>query len=156
MICERLPQSHVKAFHGDRCVIRGVRVAFDYTPCHLGGSRRWFLCPGCGRRCAILYPVKCRVCLKLIYASEHEGVLDRRYRAAFKLRERLGQSEGGLAAPFPSKPKLMRWHTYFKLRRKALANEQRILGQIAVIPTGVFGPIRTGAGARHGVLQNDR
>lgn len=27
------------------------------TPCHLGGERRWFVCPakGCGRRVAILY-----------------------------------------------------------------------------------------------------
>ncbi|MDH5694857.1 MAG: hypothetical protein OEZ47_17305 [Gammaproteobacteria bacterium] len=32
-------------------------VYLDYTPCHLGGERPWFLCParGCGKRVAILY-----------------------------------------------------------------------------------------------------
>jgi len=34
-------------------------------------------------------------------------------------RARLGQTKGGIAAPFPPKPKRMRWHTYLRMRRKA-------------------------------------
>ena len=32
-------------------------VAIQWTPCHYGGSRPWFICPAkdCGRRVAILY-----------------------------------------------------------------------------------------------------
>jgi hypothetical protein len=44
------------------------------SPCNLGGSRAWFLCPavGCGRRVAILYGggiFACRHCYQLAYAS---------------------------------------------------------------------------------------
>ena len=48
----------------DRCrpdgqdwVDKKYPVYLDWTPCHLGGQRPWFICPndGCGRRVAILY-----------------------------------------------------------------------------------------------------
>jgi DNA-directed RNA polymerase subunit RPC12/RpoP len=38
-----------------------------------GWKRPWFLCPGCGKRVAILYQRKyfrCRRCLGLVYASQ--------------------------------------------------------------------------------------
>jgi len=52
------------------------------TPCNLGGSRTWFICPavGCGRRVAILYGggiFACRHCYRLAYPSAREDV--RRY-----------------------------------------------------------------------------
>jgi hypothetical protein len=44
-------------------------VSLDWTECHLGGMRAWFLCPGCASRRAILYSVggrfRCRACHKL-------------------------------------------------------------------------------------------
>jgi hypothetical protein len=52
-------------------------VGIERTPCHVGGSRPWFICPalGCGRRVAILYGggiFACRLCFQLAYASARE------------------------------------------------------------------------------------
>jgi len=84
------------------------------TPCHLGGSRPWFLRPalGCGRRVAILYGggiFACRHCYRLAYASSREDPGDRATRRADRLRERLSWT-GNLNSGGP-KPKWMRWHT---------------------------------------------
>jgi len=129
MICEAQSQVHVRSLpKGVEGFVRvqGVHVAIERTACNLGGSRAWFLCPSCNRRCAILYPVKCRLCLRLNYASEHEGKLDRLLRKAVRHRYRYGQEERGIGVPFPSKPKHMRWHTYFKARKKAEVFEMRV------------------------------
>ena len=122
MICEHMAQvriGNVNACDSQRVAINGVAIQIERTPCHLGGSRPWFLCPACGRRCAILYPTRCRLCLRLHYASEGKGWLDQRFQKAERIRARLGQTKGGIAAPVPPKPKLMRWHTYLNERRKA-------------------------------------
>ncbi len=29
------------------------RINFDWTSCNFGGKRIWFLCPNCGRSCAV-------------------------------------------------------------------------------------------------------
>src|SRR5688572_10670260 len=50
-------------------------VRFDFTGQHLGGERRWFRCPGCNRRCAVLYGgarFRCRKCYRLGYQSQNE------------------------------------------------------------------------------------
>jgi len=43
------------------------------TPGTFGGTRDWFGCPGCRRRCAVLYALggcfRCRECHRLAYAS---------------------------------------------------------------------------------------
>ncbi len=48
-------------------------VPLTRTPCTFGGSRPWFRCPSCGRRCAVLYGLagrfRCRGCHRLAYAS---------------------------------------------------------------------------------------
>lgn len=119
MICERAEQSRIGDFNTqgrEWIMVAGQRVELDRTPCNLGGSRAWFRCPACGRRCGVLYPVQCRVCLGLRYESELKGVQDRDYQQAFKLRRSLGQNRGGLEQPFPPKPQLMRWHTYLRIR----------------------------------------
>lgn len=138
MICERMAQINIRdtmTDHSQLVLANGVTVQIERTPCHLGGSRPWFICPSCGRRCAILYPVKCRLCLRLHYASERKGQLDRKFQKAERLRARLGQRKGGIAAPFPPKPKLMRWHTYLKARSKAQQIEAGICRAIlATLP----------------------
>src|SRR5215210_7714762 len=52
------------------------RVGLERTPCTLGGSRPWFVCPGCGTRRAVLFCVggvfRCRVCHDLAYRSMRE------------------------------------------------------------------------------------
>ncbi len=60
------------------------RIELEQTACHAGGERRWFLCPGCRARRAILYAVggvfRCRTCHDLAYRSTREGAGDRARR----------------------------------------------------------------------------
>lgn len=139
MICEWSRKVHIRQLGKslpDRVFVAGVWVRTTTTPCHLGGHRNWFLCPLCGRRCAILYPRLCRKCLKGRYAKELMTPHDRKIDKAIDLRARLGQTSGGLLGPFPTKPKWMRWHTYLGLRAESLALEKEIW---AVEHTRLFG-----------------
>ena len=89
-------------------------ILLDWTECHLGGKRPWFLCPGCGRRVALLYVdslFQCRQCLRLAYQSQREGHLDRLLRRKDKIRKRLGWENGTEYR----KPKGMHWKTYLRL-----------------------------------------
>ncbi len=129
MICERAVQVHVRTLGMtllDHVVVCGKWVAITSTPCHFGGYRRWFVCPACASRCAILYPHICRKCINGHYAIESLTVQDRKIDQAIKVRERLGQTDGGIAVPFPGKPKWMRWHSYNRLFDKSRALEAEI------------------------------
>lgn len=54
-------------------------VTLVATRPHLGGERRWFACPGCARRAAILYRPepgdawRCRACHRLTYRSAQQA-----------------------------------------------------------------------------------
>jgi hypothetical protein len=102
------------------------RVALDWTPCHYGGRRPWFLCPGrsCGRRVAVLYSASkyflCRHCYHLTYATCSMDITNRAREKEQKIRRRLGGSES-LMAPFPNRPKGMHGSTYFRLSMEAHA-----------------------------------
>lgn len=68
-------------------------VPLEWTDCHFGGQRPWFLCPCCYRRVAVLYGgsiYACRHCHNLVYdcqrADEHSRLLGR----AQKIQRRLG------------------------------------------------------------------
>lgn len=93
-------------------------VRLDHTPCTYGGTRRWWICPSCGRRVAVLYgPGKlfaCRHCHRLAYASQREAEDDRARRQAEKIRRRLGWP-AGIANPEGGKPKGMHWRTFERL-----------------------------------------
>ena len=109
-----------RAYGGDR-EERDYRVWLDTTPCHLGGERRWFLCPahGCGRRVALLYGgtiFACRTCHRLAYPSQREDASERASRRAEKIRARLGWTPGFLNGD-ELKPKGMHWRTYRRLER---------------------------------------
>ena len=107
-------------------------VPLTWTPCHYGGQRPWFLCPGvyCGRRAAKLYGAGkyflCRHCYNLAYASQAVSSRDRPLRIAQSIRIRLGGS-GSIGEPFPLKPKGTHWVTYQQLRQKAERGERRYL-----------------------------
>jgi hypothetical protein len=96
-------------------------VPLPWTPCHYGGQRAWFRCPGwgCGRRMAKLYLggryFLCRYCHNLVYESQREDDAARLLTKAQKIRQRLGGSTS-LMEPFPDKPKGMHWQTYERLR----------------------------------------
>jgi len=100
-------------------------VNLEWTPCHYGGRRGWFRCPGvgCGRRVAILYCrgiFVCRQCHNLSYQSQHEQAQDRALARVQKIRVQLG-GHAHLDDPFPSKPKWMHWRTYQRLSLKGTA-----------------------------------
>lgn len=97
-------------------------VKLEWTSCHLGGQRAWFLCPaqGCGRRVAILYAgsiFACRHCNQLAYACQRETLDDRAARRADTIRRRLGW-EAGILNGEGIRPKGMHQHTYERLRAK--------------------------------------
>jgi hypothetical protein len=106
------------------------RVPYTFTEQKLGGSRRWFCCPSCQRRCSIIYGGKwfrCRKCHNLAYSTQNESPMFRGLTRAQKLRERLG---GSLCIddPFPAKPKGMHWKTYARIRINGEAYENRVHG----------------------------
>ena len=103
-------------YSGERhpiCII----IKFDWTSCHFGGHRLWFLCPKCGRRAAILYSRKyyyCRICRNLAYPSENEAKPNRMLRKANKIRRRL-KCEPGVQNKIWFKPKGMHQKTFDRL-----------------------------------------
>ncbi len=68
-------------------------INFVETKCNYGGTRWWFECPSCQRRCAKLYEKKddfyCRTCLNLEYTSHRINYrsLEPTVRRMLKLRE---------------------------------------------------------------------
>lgn len=104
----RLSYTIVKGWAEERTPV-AYAVDLIATPCHFGGRRRWFRCPGigCGRRVAKLYKPPdatyflCRYCHGLTYKSRqrhrnriHEafgkfGLCARRLEAARGQRQRL-------------------------------------------------------------------
>ncbi|OPY81312.1 MAG: hypothetical protein A4E70_01330 [Syntrophus sp. PtaU1.Bin005] len=97
-------------------------ITFDRTTCNYGGQRRWFLCPRCWKRVAVLYGVEkfflCRHCYRLTYGSQQEGAVDRMMRKQRKIRERLHASQI-LVDPILFKPKGMHQKTFDRLREDA-------------------------------------
>jgi hypothetical protein len=74
--------------NGDCHMVR-ERVGLDQTRCTLGGSRPWFVCPGCGTRRAVLFCIggvfRCRVCHDLAYRSTRGGRVLGRGSAVFRV-----------------------------------------------------------------------
>lgn len=102
---------------------RNYPVCLTTTPCHMGGVRSWFVCPGpgCGRRIAVLCYgniFACRKCLQVGYQSQKEPLEDRAARRAFRLRKRMGWPLGVDPEWGWDKPKGMHWQTYHRLRRE--------------------------------------
>lgn len=92
-------------------------IPFAHTTTNFSGRRTWFQCPGCRRRCRILYGgsrFRCRRCLNLVYETQYEPAFARSASKALKIREKLGDGRG-VADPFPDKPKGMHWRTYRRL-----------------------------------------
>jgi hypothetical protein len=104
-----------------------VRLAC--TPCHFGGKRIWFICPYCGRRCAVIFSCgkyfACRICTNVAYQTQNETCQDRLFTKTNKLRERIG-AEAGAFNPLPySKPKGMHQKTWDLIRWQIIILEDR-------------------------------
>jgi hypothetical protein len=102
-------------------------IVIEYSPCHKGGNRPWFICPDCEERKTILFRgrhFRCRKCLGLTYASLHETKADRPLNRLMRQRRKLGGT-GELFEPFPPKPRGMHWDKYYAM----FQDEQRNFGQ---------------------------
>lgn len=128
---------HYTAGRGEDRVSIDERIHFDFTEQPFGGSRRWFQCASCGRRCRVLYGsryFRCRQCYRATYPSQYETFRVRGLAKAEKARERVG-AEPGIANPFPGKPKGMHWRTYRRLEASnweaALAIDRVLAGLLA-------------------------
>jgi hypothetical protein len=74
----------VRAFEGHITVGIGNTshwVGLTQTACHLGGFRRWFICPQCNKRMGVLYMrhghFACRHCQQISYQSQSGDAEDR-------------------------------------------------------------------------------
>lgn len=98
----------------DRCVL--CEVGVTSTACNYGGSRPWWLCPECERRCELLYlwrgQIQCRQCAGLVYTTAQSGRLVRVTRKAVKCGDRIGYRYGDRIV---TKPKGMHWRTFQRL-----------------------------------------
>jgi len=94
------------------------------TPCHFGGSRVWFACPGCNARCARLFlrwgRFRCRTCNQITYRSQREDHIGRLWLAQAKIEARLGSTF--------KRPKFMRRVTFDRMmdRYWQLENEREM------------------------------
>lgn len=116
----------------------GVRQRYDlpiaWTACHLGGNRPWWLCPRCGRRCAILYGgavFVCRKCAALHYPTQHSSNMGKAILRAETIRSRLGW-QPGIANPGNGKPKGMHWKTFTRLLAQHERNANAAVSWMAV------------------------
>lgn len=114
--------SLIYRYGGDTGQDMNYPVMIDWTPCHFGGQRGWWLCPvvGCGRRVAVLYSGKmfaCRQCHRLAYQSTRTAPDLKPYERADKVRLKMGWCSG-VANPPENKPKGMHWTTYLRLMQK--------------------------------------
>ena len=74
-------------------------ILLENTPCHYGGSRKWFTCPECHNRVGILCGAGqlflCRHCYQLPYGSQMESGLDRLISKKHKLGNKIFEDYDG-------------------------------------------------------------
>lgn len=121
------------------------RLSLTSTDCNYGGSRVWFVCPGCGSRRAVLYNVsgrfRCRVCQDLAYSSTRETRTDRMMRRASGVQKKLKLEHKQSVWDWGPKPKGMHWKTYDRLRRELIACERTALFDLTIQRDKLFARI---------------
>jgi hypothetical protein len=94
----------------------------ERTPCNYGGVRPWFLCPSCGRRCAVVYfgapsgRYACRHCVRVAYLSQCDDEMGRLWRKQRKIERQLAGGAGEWNRW--QKPKGMHQQTFDRLRKQ--------------------------------------
>lgn len=94
-------------------------IEVSWSSCNYGGQRAWWICPGCGRRVAVLYGGKyfrCRKCHSLAYACQSETYHDRLLRKTHKAKRLLGE--------YYQRPKGMHRKTYERLENRIMTMEE--------------------------------
>ena len=114
--------------------LRGSQVwqmfQIQWTRCHLGGRRPWFICKYCGRRVGKLFVgmgIACRHCFGGAYRSQHRGKNARAHHRACEIRFSLG-GEPSTRGHFPARPKGMWRRNYGRLRLEAERLEEQLIG----------------------------
>lgn len=106
------------------------RIALVPTSQPLGGARWWARCDGCAGRCAVLLLIRsgwrCRRCVGACYPVTREGLRDRAFRRARRLRERLGMGPN-LCVPL-ERPRGMHWHTFLRIAEREAKETSAIVG----------------------------
>lgn len=107
--------------HGRAAEAISQTIWMESTACTLGGHRRWFACPDCSRRVAVIYGAgrlfACRRCKGLAYASQNESASDRALSRADRIRKKLGWP-AGVAHGHGPKPAGMHQTTFDRLRTR--------------------------------------
>lgn len=104
-----------------------VRIVADKP--HFGGTRLWFVCPRCGRRCRVMYretdtnarAFTCLRCARLVYLSQRLSAADRVELKTGKLLTRLVEAEPRVYV----KPRGMHQRTFERIVRQASALQAR-------------------------------
>jgi hypothetical protein len=114
----------------------------ERTPCNYGGGRPWFLCPSCGRRCAIVYfgapggRYACRHCVRVGYHSQCEDETGQLWLKQRKIERRLAGGAGDWNGW--QKPKGMHQQTFDRLRGQIWELEIRRDELIAVLTASLW------------------
>lgn len=97
-------------------------IALESMPCHYGGERTWFLCPGCRSRRAVLFAFgghfRCRACHGLAYSSTRENAAERSLRRLVVLTRKLSGDQAHPACTIPPRPRGMHYRTYLQLAKQ--------------------------------------
>jgi hypothetical protein len=110
----------------------GVSVRIDFQDQPFGGHRAFFRCPGCDRRCKILYAERylgatgwrCRKCWGLAYPSQRQRGSRRQWSRALRLSEQLLDPEN---PKLLSRPRGMHGATFSAKVRRIRDLEERAL-----------------------------
>lgn len=110
----------IKDLYNDEWQDKRQVVPVVRTACSYGGSRKWFQCPVCQRRCELLYlrayRFACRKCQRVAYTSQSGGPMDRLMHKSHKLQTRI---DGG-------RPKGMRFATYERIWKQVNEIEEQV------------------------------
>jgi hypothetical protein len=113
--------------------LREQNIGVTCTPCHFGGRRVWFVCPGCQRRCAILfagYMFACKGCHRLKYESQRSGRAWTGFNTMRRIRKQLGAyPTADVWQPIPKRPRGMWQRRYDRIvaaYERARARQSRV------------------------------
>ena len=99
----------IKDMYSDEWQDKRQVVPIDRTACGYGGSRNWFRCPVCSRRCELLYlrayRFACRKCQRVAYTSQSSEPMARLIHKSHKLQAKVAEG----------RPKGMRWRTFYRI-----------------------------------------
>lgn len=126
-----------------RMIGQTIRLVATIPP--YGGRRWWLVCPQTGRRVMKLHlpqgaqAFASRQAYRLGYAVQRESTSDQARRRARKARARIGGSPNLLDRLPTTKPKWMRWATYWRHVDACRQAEQQTLGFLMASAEKILG-----------------